>query len=82
MVAEPDSKLARGADVLLLDGSTRDQRQGGHMPITESLDLLKRLKAERVVYTHIGHRTGTHAELEAWLDGRAEVAYDGMVIDM
>jgi phosphoribosyl 1,2-cyclic phosphate phosphodiesterase len=82
MVAEPESKLARGADVLLLDGSTRDKRQGGHMPIAESLDLLKRLKAGRVIYTHIGHRTGTHAELESWLDGRAEVAYDGMVIDV
>jgi len=82
MIADPESKLARGADVLMLDGSTRDRRQGGHMPITESLALRKRLKAERVIYTHIGHRTGTHAELESWLDGRAEVAYDGMVIDL
>jgi phosphoribosyl 1,2-cyclic phosphate phosphodiesterase len=82
MVAEPESKLARGADVLMLDGSTRDRRQGGHMPMSETLGLLKRLKANRVIFTHIGHRAGTHAELESWLDGRAEAAYDGMVIDL
>jgi phosphoribosyl 1,2-cyclic phosphate phosphodiesterase len=82
MVAEPESKLARGADVLMLDGSTRDRRQGGHMPMAESLPLLKRLKAERVIYTHIGHRTGTQVELESFLDGQAEVAYDGMVLEV
>ena len=31
--------------------------------------------------THIGHRMGTHAELEASLEGRAEVAFDGMEIE-
>jgi ribonuclease BN (tRNA processing enzyme) len=82
MAAEPTSKLARGADVVMLDGSARDKRQGGHMPMAESVELLKRLKAGRVIYTHIGHRTGTHAELEAFLAGRAEVAYDGMVVDL
>jgi phosphoribosyl 1,2-cyclic phosphate phosphodiesterase len=79
--APPSSKLAKGASVLMLDGSVRGTRRGGHMPIEEGLEVAATLKPGRTVFTHIGHRVGTHAELERWLDGRAEVAYDGMEID-
>jgi ribonuclease BN (tRNA processing enzyme) len=78
----PESKLARDADVLMLDGSTRDQRPGGHMPISEGVEVARRLKAKRTLFTHIGHRTGTFVELEQWLDGGAEVAYDGLEIEL
>jgi phosphoribosyl 1,2-cyclic phosphate phosphodiesterase len=79
--APPSSKLAKGASVLMLDGSVRGERRGGHMPIEEGLEAAGALRPERTVFTHIGHRVGTHAELEAWLNGRAEVAFDGMEID-
>jgi phosphoribosyl 1,2-cyclic phosphate phosphodiesterase len=82
VAAPPDSKLARGADVLMLDGSTREQRPGGHMPISEGIDAGKRLKAKRTLFTHVGHRTGTFTELEQWLDGGGELAYDGMEIEL
>ncbi len=51
------------------------------MPIEQGLEVAASLKPERTVFTHIGHRVGTHAELEAWLEARAEVAFDGMEID-
>ena len=79
--AAPQSKLAKGGSVLMLDGSVRGVRRGGHMPIEEGLEAASALKPERTVFTHIGHRVGTHAELEAWLHGRADVAFDGMEID-
>ena len=82
-LAEPaGSKLARGADVALLDGSTRDRPVRGHVPIAETVAAARKLKAGRMLFTHIGHRTGTHAELEAWLPDGAGVAYDGLVIEL
>jgi phosphoribosyl 1,2-cyclic phosphate phosphodiesterase len=81
LAGAPDSKLARGASVLMLDGSSRDRRQGGHMPMVEGLDVARALKPGRTLFTHIGHRMGTQVELEEWLDGRAGVAFDGMQID-
>lgn len=77
----PQSKLAKGAAVLMLDGSVRGVKRGGHMPIEQGLEAAGALKAERAIFTHIGHRVGTHEELEGWLDGRAEVAFDGLEID-
>ncbi|MDX6523151.1 MAG: phosphoribosyl 1,2-cyclic phosphate phosphodiesterase [Gaiellales bacterium] len=81
LAGPPESKLAKGASVLVLDGSSRDTRQGGHMPMTEGLAVARSLKPGRTVFTHIGHRMGTQVELEAWMAGRAEVAYDGMEIE-
>ncbi len=78
----PGSKLARGADVALFDGSTRDRPVRGHVPMSETVAAARKLKAGRMLFTHIGHRTGTHAELEAWMPEGAEVAYDGLVIEL
>jgi len=77
----PGSKLARGADVALLDGSSRDRPVRGHVPMSESVAAAGKLKAGRMLFTHIGHRTGTHAELEVWLPDGVGVAYDGLVIE-
>jgi phosphoribosyl 1,2-cyclic phosphate phosphodiesterase len=77
----PSSKLARDAGVLMLDGSVRGQRRGGHLPIEEGLAAARKLRAGRTVFTHIGHRMGTHAQLQASLEGQAEVAFDGMEIE-
>jgi phosphoribosyl 1,2-cyclic phosphate phosphodiesterase len=78
----PGSKLARGADVAVLDGSSRDRPVRGHLPMSATVAGAGKLKAGRMLFTHIGHRTGTHAELEAWLPEGAGVAYDGLVIEL
>src|SRR5262249_17835933 len=81
-VGQPlDSKLARGADVLVLDGSSRERTVKGHMPMTEGIEMGARRRASRVLFTHIGHRTGTHAQLEAWLGERAAPAWDGLEVE-
>jgi phosphoribosyl 1,2-cyclic phosphate phosphodiesterase len=76
-----DSKLARGADVLVLDGSSRERPVRGHVPMTEGLEMARRLRGKRVLFTHIGHRTGTHVQLAEWLGDRAEPAWDGLEVD-
>ena len=78
----PGSKLARGADVAFLDGSSRTRPVRGHVPMSELVEALPKLRADRCLFTHIGHRTGTHAELSEWMPAGAEVAYDGMTITL
>ena len=80
--APPSSKLARGADLLVLDGTTRETGMTGHMPMTEGIQAARKLRAARTLFTHIGHRTGLHAELEQWLPDGFGVAYDGLEIDL
>ncbi|HET7379832.1 MAG TPA: hypothetical protein VFJ24_07320, partial [Gaiellales bacterium] len=53
----------------------------GHIPMTEGLEMAGRLRAKRVLFTHIGHRTGTHVQLEQWLGERAAPAWDGLEVE-
>jgi phosphoribosyl 1,2-cyclic phosphate phosphodiesterase len=75
--APPSSRLARDADLLLLDGATRERAMRGHLSMAAGVEAARRLRARRTLFTHIGHRTGTHAELERWLPEGFGVAYDG-----
>ena len=80
--APPASKLARDAGLLVLDGSSRERSFSGHLSMAEAIPVARRLRARRTLFTHIGHRTGTQAELEAWLPEGFGVAYDGQVIEL
>jgi phosphoribosyl 1,2-cyclic phosphate phosphodiesterase len=82
LAAPPGSRLARGADLLLLDGATRERPERGHLPMSEGVRAARRLRPGRLLFTHIGHRAGTHAELEEWLPDGVGVAHDGMEIDV
>ena len=74
----PGSKLARGPDVLMVGAATRERAVKDHMPMTESIACARRLKPARTLFTHIGHRLGTHAELEAWVPEGFGIAHDGL----
>lgn len=76
----PASKLVRGADVLVIDGSTRERTFGGHLAMSDTVAGDRSLRAGETYFTHVGHRTGTHAALEEWLPEGYGVAFDGMQI--
>jgi phosphoribosyl 1,2-cyclic phosphate phosphodiesterase len=80
--APPASKLAVGADVAVVDGSSRDRVVGGHLSMEAMIPVATKMKAGRTLFTHIGHRTGTQEELEAWLPEGFGVAYDGLRLEL
>ena len=80
--AAPDSKLARGADLLILDGSRKTNTFSGHLSMEDAIPIVRRLRARRTLFTHIGHRTGTHAELEAWLPEGFGIAHDTQIVEL
>jgi phosphoribosyl 1,2-cyclic phosphate phosphodiesterase len=52
------------------------------MPMSEGIACARKLKPGRTLFTHVGHRIGTHAELEAWVPEGFGVAYDGLEIEL
>ncbi len=80
--APPASKLARNADLAVVDGSSRSRPVGGHLPMEQMIAVAAKLRPGRTLFTHIGHRTGTQVELEEWLPEGFGVAYDGLQVDV
>ena len=48
----------------------------------DAVPVARKLRAKRTLFTHVGHRTGTHAELEEWLPEGFGVAYDTQVVEL
>ncbi len=51
-----------------------------HLNYEEAIALSQLIGAKRTIFTHLSHRIGTHAELQAKLPAGIEVGYDGMVL--
>ena len=82
LAERPSSKLAKRADLLMLDGAVRGEPRSGHMSIEQGVELGRALGAGRTLFTHIGHRVGRHAELEASLPEGCSVAHDGLEVEV
>jgi phosphoribosyl 1,2-cyclic phosphate phosphodiesterase len=65
-----------GLDVLIIDGLRRKPHPT-HFSIDEAIEVSRKLKPKRTLFTHICHNLG-HAETNAWLPSGMELAFDGM----
>jgi len=74
----------RGVNLLVLDGSSLGKKGQTriHQSIEEGIRLARDLKPKQVYFTHLGHLTGTHQELEAFVQEKGgsnfHIAYDGL----
>jgi len=79
-----ERKPFRGVNLLVLDGSSLGKRGQTriHQSIEEGIRLAQELHPKLCYFTHIGHITGTHKDLEKFVQkngGRNfHIAYDGL----
>lgn len=80
-------KLFRGVHLLVLDGSSLEKRgqTKTHQSIREGIKLANDLKPKICYFTHLGHFTLPHQELENYLRQKGEnfyPAYDGLQLEI
>ena len=81
-----DDKKYFCVDCLLLDGSTLKNpfsawtKKWGHISIVGGIKLANECRTKKTIFTHIGHRTLPHDDLNEFLRKKGEfyAAYDGM----
>ncbi|MBI3491803.1 MAG: MBL fold metallo-hydrolase [Acidobacteria bacterium] len=72
--------LLTGVRTVILD-ALRHRPHPTHFSVSEAIDVVARLGAERAYFTHIAHDLG-HAETCAHLPRGVELAYDGLVLEV
>jgi phosphoribosyl 1,2-cyclic phosphate phosphodiesterase len=72
--------LVAGVRILVLD-ALRHRPHPTHFSVSEAIDVVQRIGAERAYFTHICHDL-PHAETCAALPRGVELAYDGLVLDV
>jgi len=85
-VVEPDLLILDGT---FLDGGQAanqpdvDEGYGRHLPITEAVRFAQTIRAQRTLFTHIGHIQVAPEELQTYLpDDTFDVAYDGQLVEL
>jgi len=68
--------LLEGLDVLVLD-ALRDRPHVTHFSLDEALDVVRRVRPRRAIFTHICHEL-EHEATNARLPAGVELGYDGM----
>ena len=78
----PEDACARlmGLELLVID-ALRFKKHPTHMTLDQSLTYIERLKPRRALLTHISHDI-KHAETSGHLPECAEIAYDGLVVEV
>ena len=76
----PDASwpLLDGVRTLILD-ALRHRPHSTHFSVSESLEVVARIGAERAYFTHICHDL-PHAETNAHLPAGVQLAYDGLIL--
>jgi len=73
-------KLLEGLDILIVD-CLRPEPHVTHMNVDEAIDVVRKLKPRRALFTHISHRL-EHEKTNMDLPEGMELAFDGMELEL
>jgi phosphoribosyl 1,2-cyclic phosphodiesterase len=86
VIYAPDLKIMprnvfRRANIAIINGTFYQREHPAHMPLIQGIRMCKRLGAERIIVTHIGHMEWSNAELWTRISEQgADLAYDGATL--
>ena len=78
-IAQEEKEKIRGSKVLVLN-ALRREKHISHFTLDEAIELGRELEVPQVLFTHISHQLGLHAEVEPMLPEGMHLAYDGLEI--
>ena len=84
----PDTTInkVRDLDIAILDGSELKIATPTHQPIQKNFELGRKLKAKQVYFTHLGHRTLPHQQLQEYVQKEGgsnfHIPHDGLEIKL
>ncbi len=80
-IAEAELEKIRGSRVLVLNALQKETHIS-HFTLEQALELVEKIRPERAYFTHLSHRMGRHAAVEAELPPHVRLAYDGLKVEL
>lgn len=71
---------AKNSKILVLN-ALHHRKHHSHLNLAEALELIEKLEPDYAYLTHMSHRMGLHAEVNAQLPKNVKLAYDGLVVE-
>jgi phosphoribosyl 1,2-cyclic phosphate phosphodiesterase len=80
-ISEVEIEKIKGSKILVINALRKEQHVS-HFSLSESLELIDRIKPDRAYITHISHQMDKHAVEEKSLPENVFFAYDGLSIEL
>lgn len=76
-IADEEVEKIRGSRVLVINALQKEAHVS-HFTLAQALEQVQRIQPETAYLTHLSHRMGRHAAVEAELPPNVRIAYDGL----
>jgi len=80
-VSDEEKEKIKGSKILVIN-ALQKQNHISHFTLDEAIGFAHEIGAETTYFTHISHRLGKHADIEAELPAGIKLAYDGLRIEI
>lgn len=80
-ISEEEQEKIRGSKVLVLDTLQKEPHLS-HFTLSQALALIEKLDVPQAYLTHISHKLGKHADIEAELPPNVKLSYDELSIEL
>lgn len=80
-VSDEEKEKIKGSKILVIN-ALQKQNHISHFTLDEAISFAHEIGAETTYFTHISHRLGKHADIEAELPPGIKLAYDGLQIEI
>lgn len=80
-IEERELEKVKGTKVLVLN-ALQQSHHISHFTLHEAIEMVERIQPEMAYFTHISHKLGTHAAVEAQLPPNMRLAFDGLKISI
>ncbi|WP_299464389.1 MBL fold metallo-hydrolase [uncultured Microscilla sp.] len=79
-IADSEIEKMKGTEYLILD-ALRKEEHISHFNIDQALEVIAKVQPKQAYLTHISHKMGLHADVDAELPENVHLAYDGLQIE-
>ncbi len=80
-ISNEELEKAKGSKILVLN-ALQIEDHISHFSLEKALEMVDLIQPEKAFFTHIGHRLGTHKNVEIKLPDHVKLAYDGLKISL
>lgn len=80
-IAKEELEKIKGTKYLVLN-ALQTSHHISHFTLQEAIDMVNFIQPEIAFFTHISHKLGSHAKVEASLPAHIRLAYDGLKVDI
>ena len=80
-VSDEEKEKIKGSKILVIN-ALQKQNHISHFTLDEAIGFAQEIGAETTYFTHISHRLGKHADIEAELPAGIKLAYDGLQMEI